>query len=121
MKIIFVKDHSPRKKGDTMEAKNRDEKRVAEWYLANNIAKLCECGQGKGTGCADCDKKASENKEAETDINKMNLDQLKAFATEKGITFPANVKKAVLIALIGEADLVDENENGDQGNEPAAE
>lgn len=58
MKIIFIQDYSPRKKGEKMEANTRDEKLVAEWYLSNGIAKICDCGQEKGTGCADCDKKA---------------------------------------------------------------
>jgi hypothetical protein len=107
MKIIFIKDHSPRKKGDTLEPKTRDEIRVAEWYLANGIAKICNCGQGKGTGCADCDKKAEEavaEAKAEEPVNleEMTVTELKAVAEAKGIELPHNAKKAVIIAILTE-------------------
>lgn len=57
LKITFLKDHSPRKKGEVFVAKTNDERRVAEWYLANQIAQRCICEDGE-SGCPDCAKKA---------------------------------------------------------------
>jgi hypothetical protein len=51
----------------------------------------------------------------------MKLDQLRAFAAEKGIPFPANATKAVLISLIEDADLEDKAPAADADNAPAAE
>lgn len=39
-------------------------------------------------------------KEAETDINKMKVDELKALCTEKGIEIPERATKAQLIELL---------------------
>lgn len=62
MKLVFIQNHSPRKKGDVVTFETREEIRTANWYLANQIAKLCECDNAKQTGCAGCDKKAQEAK-----------------------------------------------------------
>jgi len=66
IKIKFVRDYSPRKKGETFEANTYQEIRVAEWYLANQIAERCECAE-KGSGCAGCD----ENKEKQKEVSEV--------------------------------------------------
>lgn len=69
VKITFLKDHSPRKKGEVMVAKTHDEIRVAEWYLANQIAERCECKDG-GSGCAACDEAKEKKETAEKPTSK---------------------------------------------------
>ena len=83
MKLVFIQDHSPRKKGDVVTFETREEIRTANWYLANQIAKLCECDNAKSTGCAGCDKKAQESKEEEVET---------PVANEKVVT-PKTTKK----------------------------
>jgi hypothetical protein len=124
-KLIFLKDHSPRKKGETFEVRTRDEKRTAEWYIANGIAKWCECKKGTKSGCADCDQKANEPKGAPEakesnpkGLASLKMQQLVAIAAKKGIKHPAVIKKDTLIAMIEEAD-VPAAQNTEPANEPA--
>lgn len=113
MKIIFIRDYSPRKKGESFEPRSREEMRTAEWYLANGIAEICKCGE-KGTGCADCDKKAAASKAATTapgapakettaDFSTWKMPYLKLLAEKMGLTPPAVIKKDVLLSIITEA------------------
>lgn len=62
MKIKFTTDYSPRKKGEIFEAKTRDEKKLAQWYVDNGIAKECTCSTP--SGCPDCEAKAKAAAEA---------------------------------------------------------
>lgn len=52
--IVFQFDFSPRKKGEEFTPNSSEEERIAEWYLANGIAKYkCDC-TGDNHDCADC-------------------------------------------------------------------
>jgi hypothetical protein len=73
-KLIFLRDYSPRKKDEIAEFKTHDELRTAEWYLANGIARECDCvGKAKTDGCSDCEENAKkataevEDHESETE------------------------------------------------------
>jgi len=100
MKVVFNRDYSPRKKGDIVEFKTREEIRVGEFYITNGIAKLCECSESKG-GCADCDKK--KDKQEEKELNDLRVVDLMEIAETLEIEVPTGTKKAGLIALIEEA------------------
>ena len=86
-------------------AETREQKQIAQWYVSNGIAKICNCTEGAKTRCADCDKKAAENavESSEDDLDSMKVAELKALADEYEIEYPANVKKDILVALIKEA------------------
>ena len=99
MKVVFVRDFSPRKEGEVVEFKTRDEIRTAEYYLANGIARLCDCSKAKG-GCADCDKKEQEN---ENSLSELRVVDLTEIAKKLSIEVPAGTKKAGLIELIEKA------------------
>jgi hypothetical protein len=105
MKIKFTRDYSPRKKGEIFEARNRDEVRTAEWYLANGIAELCKCSQAPN-GCPDCEEKS---KAKEVDLSKLRIIDLEPIAEKLGIEVPEGTKKAGIIALIKTAQAEQEN------------
>ncbi len=55
MKVVFIKDHSPRKSGDVVEFKTREELLIASWYLSNDIARECNCkGEEKTSNPCEC-------------------------------------------------------------------
>lgn len=56
MKVKFLKNYSPRKKGETTEL----ESKLAEWYVANNIAEIhdCKCNDKTEEKCSDCEEQA---------------------------------------------------------------
>ena len=64
MKIKFLTDYSPRKKGEVLEATTREEIKLANWYVDNGLAKLCTCSE-LPNGCPDCEKKAAVAKGTE--------------------------------------------------------
>lgn len=103
MKIKFISDYSPRKKGEIFEARSRDEVRTAEWYLANGIARLCTCSESP-SGCPDCGTKGKE-----VDLTKLRVIDLEPLALSLSIVIPDGTKKAELIALIVEAQAKLEN------------
>ena len=92
MKIVFIRDFSPRKKGEVAEFNTRDEVRTAEYYLANNIAQLCACSKQK-EGCADCAKK-------EVNLSDLKVVELMEIAETLSIEVASGTKKAILIELI---------------------
>lgn len=96
MKVVFVRDFSPRKEGQVVEFKTRDEIRTAEYYLANGIAKLCDCSKIK-EGCADCEEKKQKNQKPLTDYKVIELMKI---AENLSIDVPAGIKKAGLVELI---------------------
>lgn len=52
--IVFQIDYSPRKKGEEFTPLTQEEKKVAQWYLDNGIAKLkCNCKEDENK-CVDC-------------------------------------------------------------------
>lgn len=64
IKIRFIRDHSPRKEGEVFEAETHEEKRIAEWYLANQLAVRCGCSESE-PGCMDCNDKKSGSEDDE--------------------------------------------------------
>jgi hypothetical protein len=100
MKVVFNRDYSPRKKGDIVEFKTREEIKVGEFYVTNGIAKLCECSEAKG-GCADCDKK--KDKQDSQELKDLRVVDLLEIAETLEIDVPTGTKKAQLIELIEEA------------------
>jgi hypothetical protein len=96
MKVVFIRDFSPRKEGEVVEFKTRDEIRTAEYYLANGIAKLCDCSKGK-EGCPDCEKKKQISQKT---LNGFKVVDLMEIAETLEIEVPAGTKKAGLIDLI---------------------
>jgi hypothetical protein len=96
MKVVFVRDFSPRKEGEVVEFKTRDEIRTAEYYLANGIAKLCDCSKLK-EGCPDCEEKKQKSQKALIDFKVIELMEI---AQTLSIDVPAGIKKAGLIDLI---------------------
>lgn len=59
MKLKFLKNYSPNKKGETKEFKTPDELKIADFYIRNQIAKQsCKgCDENKEGDCEECNKK----------------------------------------------------------------
>ena len=96
MKVKFLTDYSPRKKGEVVEFLTRDELRTAEFYLANNIAVRCKCSEAP-EGCPDCAKKLTE---ANLDLKSFKKAELISHALLLAIDLNGSETKADLIALI---------------------
>lgn len=60
--IEFLKDYSPRKKGEIVSFTGREGLRTANWYLSNSVAKeYCGCNDtDHKEGCTECEKLLSE-------------------------------------------------------------
>jgi hypothetical protein len=66
--IVFNANHSPRKKGEVVTFTGPQERKVAEWYLANGMATECGCDKkANGEGCTGCDELAKAAKEQKPD------------------------------------------------------
>lgn len=65
MKLEFQRDYSPRKKGEVVDFQSREELQIAEWYLANSIAKVyeeCDCNDKTKAPCLPCEEAAAKAK-----------------------------------------------------------
>jgi len=65
MKLEFERDYSPRKKGEVVDFQSREEIQIAEWYLANGIAKVyeeCNCDDKTKKPCIPCEEAAAKAK-----------------------------------------------------------
>lgn len=52
--IVFQTNYSPRKKGDEFTPSTNEDKKLAQWYLDNGIAKIkCDCKEDENK-CVDC-------------------------------------------------------------------
>lgn len=78
IKLKFEKNHSPRKAGEIAVFTTREEKQMAQWYLANGIAVEVSEKEAKKSGCAECDKKH----EAEVAVLKERISELEAELSE---------------------------------------
>lgn len=90
--IEFLKDHSPRKKGEVVSFTGRDGVRAAKWYLSNGIAKEhCNCKENTDSKCSECDKLVEAGKrEAMSSANNFSTESAKV--TEIRIEVPEDVK-----------------------------
>lgn len=60
MKIRFIRDYSPRKKGEVVEFKTKEDSRVAEHYISLGVAVDAEQKSkepASSEGCEECKKK----------------------------------------------------------------
>lgn len=58
--LLFLRDYSPRKKGEEVTFEGRDDIRIAQWYCANGIAEEkipCPCVKDNSR-CQECNDKA---------------------------------------------------------------
>lgn len=92
MKLLFIKNHSPRKKGDVVDFETRDEKKIAQWYVSNQIAEVHDC-KSKGTGCAECNKKAKSQEVESKKVEESTEDNASTEETEKVSTRKTTTKK----------------------------
>ena len=52
--IVFQTDYSPRKKGEEFTPSTNEDKKLAQWYLDNGLAKFkCDCKEDENK-CVDC-------------------------------------------------------------------
>lgn len=88
MKLKFKKDHSPRKAGEVVEFNTRQELKVADWYLANGIAVICDCeGEVKDSKCSECDEKAKAAKAAKEKSKVENVVLIQVDDEDSNLTF----------------------------------
>ncbi len=61
LKIEFNNNYHSWKKGDVVEFSSVSEVKMAEWLLANQMAKrFCDCPETETEGCSECEKQNKE-------------------------------------------------------------
>lgn len=64
MELVFLIDYSPRSKGEVAVFETHQELKVAEWYIANGIAKeKCKCDENTAKKCSECEEQAKQPEE----------------------------------------------------------